>query len=110
MADKDTKKEGQGRAVVLPNGQKRIDYIRDAYYNSKTGLHVKDEQKSRSDIKNAINAMLEKAGKKDAIIPYQIVFAATKTPEDPRKTAAKKAAAATASSGADKSGGASKGK
>lgn len=108
MADKDTKKEGQGRAVVLPNGQKRIDYIRDAYYNKTTGLHVKDEQKSRSEIKNAINAMLEKAGKKDAIIPYQIVFAATKTPEDPRKTAAKKAAAAAPA--ASEASGAGKGK
>ena len=107
MADKDTKKEGQGRAVVLPNGQKRIDYIRDQYYNKTTGLHVKDEQKSRSDIKNAINEMLEKAGKKDAVIPYQIVFAATKTKEDPRKVAAKAAKAAAASSEAS---GAGKGK
>ncbi|KKM94996.1 hypothetical protein LCGC14_1192590 [marine sediment metagenome] len=94
MADKDTKKEGQGRAVVLPNGKLRIDYIRDAYYNAKTGLHVDGEQKTRSEIKNAINEMLTKAGKKDAEIPYQIVFAATKTKEDPRKAAAAKAAAA----------------
>ena len=92
------KAEGQGRAVTLPNGVRRIDYIRDAYYNSKTGLHGDGEQ-SRSDIKNAINAMLEKAGKKDAVIPYQIVFAATKTKEDPRKAAA---AAAAAKAKADK--------
>jgi len=93
MTDKDAKTEGQGRAVTLPNGVKRIDFIRDAYYNAKTGLHGESE-KSRSDIKNAINEMLEKAGKKDKVIPYQIVFAATKTKEDPRKVAA--AAAATA--------------
>ncbi len=93
MAEAAASKEGQGRAVTLPNGVRRIDYIRDAYYNAKTGLHG-DSEKSRSDIKNAINEMLEKAGKKDAIIPYQIVFAATKTKEDPRKTAGKAAAAA----------------
>ena len=107
MADKDAKKEGQGRAIVLPNGQKRIDFIRDAYYDAKTGLHVKDVQKSRSDIKTAVNTMLEKAGKKDKEIPYQIVFAATKTKEDPRKVAAKKAAAASSSGEAS---GAGKGK
>ncbi len=88
MADKDAKKEGQGRAVVLPNGKLRIDVIRDAYYNAKSGLHVEGEQKSRSDIKKMINEMLEKAGKKGEQIEYQIVFAATKTKEDPRKTAA----------------------
>ncbi len=79
--------EGQGRAVTLPNGELRINYIRDAYYNAKTGTHGESE-KSRSDIKNAINEMLEKAGKKDQQIPYQIVFAATKTVEDPRRAAA----------------------
>lgn len=87
--------EGQGRAVTLPNGVRRIDYIRDAYYNAKTGTHGESE-KSRSDIKNAINEMLEKAGKKDEQIPYQIVFAATKTVEDPR-VAAKAAAVKKAS-------------
>ncbi len=92
----DTKKEGQGRAVVLPNKQKRIDYIRNAYYNKDTGKHVDGDDKvqTRSQIKTAINEMLDKAGRKNEQIPYQIVFAATKTPDDPRiaSAAAKKAA------------------
>ncbi len=83
----EAKAEGQGRAVTLPNGVRRIDYIRDAYYNKKTGLHGESET-SRSDIKKAINEMLEKAGRTDEQIPYQIVFAATKTVEDPRVAAA----------------------
>ncbi len=76
--------KGQGRAVVLPNNQRRIDFIRDEYYGKGT---------SRSDIKNKINEMLESAGRKDEQIPYQIVFSATKTGEqgnaatDPRKVA-----------------------
>lgn len=63
----------QGRAVVLPDGTRRVDYIRDQYYNK--GV-------SRSDIRKALNKMYE--GKKDAQdIPYQIVFAATKlSPKD----------------------------
>ncbi|MEE8598803.1 MAG: hypothetical protein V3S69_04725 [Dehalococcoidales bacterium] len=75
--DKKTAKSGQGRAVTLPNGKLRIDYIRDEYYNKGT---------SRSDIKKAINEMYEKAGDKDKAIAYQIVFAATKTEVDPRTT------------------------
>lgn len=86
------KSEGQGRAVMLPNGVLRINYIRDAYYDKTTGLHDKDKQKTRSEIMNAINDMLEKAGKKDNVIPYQIVFAATKTKEDPRRAQAAAAA------------------
>ncbi len=106
MAEKkEAATEGQGRAVTLPNGVRRIDYIRDAYYNAKTGLHGESE-KSRSDIKNSINEMLEKAGKKDEQIPYQIVFAATKTPEDPRVAA--KAAAAVKAAAAKKEEAASK--
>ncbi len=76
--------KGQGRAVVLPNGQRRIDYIRDEYYGKGT---------TRSDIKNNINEMLKGAGQEDNVIPYQIVFSATKTGElgkaatDPRKVA-----------------------
>ena len=96
----DTK--GQGRAVVLPNGERRIDYIRDAYYDAKTGLHG-EGQKSRSDIKNAINTMLKESGSSDEIM-YQIVFSATKTDEDPRVTAKKKAAAAAAAKPADDRG------
>lgn len=70
--------KGQGRAVLLPNGERRIDYIRDQYY--KNG-------KSRSEIRKDINEMLEKANRGDEQIPYQIVFAATKTEEDPRNAA-----------------------
>lgn len=100
MADAD-KKEGQGRAVVLPGGKKRIEFIRDAYYNPKTGKHADgdDTVQTRSQIKEAINGMLEKAGRTNEQIPYQIVFAATKTPEDPRiaaKARATKAAEAKA--------------
>lgn len=65
--------KGQGRAVTLPNGERRIDFIRDAYY--KNG-------KTRSDIKKEVNAMYKEGD--DGIIPYQIVFAATKTEGDPR--------------------------
>lgn len=88
MAEPSKKAEGQGRAVTLPNGQRRIDYIRNEYYKN---------EKTRSEIKTAINEMLEKAGRKNEQIPYQIVFAATKTKEDPRiaaKAAADKKAAA----------------
>lgn len=73
-----TEGKGQGRAVTLPNGVRRIDFIRDAYYN---------DGKSRSDIRKEINAMLEKAGREGEVIPYQIVFASTKTEEDPRLAA-----------------------
>lgn len=80
------KVEGQGRTVILPDGTKRIDYIRDAYYDKKTGTHT-EACTSRSDIKKAINEMLPE-GKG---IEYQIVFAATKTAEDPRVAQAKRA-------------------
>lgn len=65
---------GRGRAMMLPNGQKRIDYIRDRYY--KEGV-------SRSDIRKEINQMMADANIDDKI-QYQIVFAATKDPADPR--------------------------
>ena len=84
-ATKDTKKTtGQGSAVVLPNGQRRIDFIRDRYY--KNGKHT-DAEPKRGAIKTEINDMLEKAGRKDEAIPYQIVFAATKPDIDPRTVA-----------------------
>lgn len=77
-AEESTSK-GQGRAVTLPNGERRIDYIRNQFY---------DKNVSRGDIRKAINEMLEKAGRGDEAIPYQIVFAATKNKdEDPRKAA-----------------------
>lgn len=86
------KAAGQGRAVTLPNGDRRIDYIRDQYYK---------KGKTRSDIKNAINDMLTKAKRDGEVIPYQIVFAATKTKEDPRIEASKKAAAKAAAAKKD---------
>ncbi len=67
--------KGQGRAVILPNGQKRIDFIRDRYYNDNV---------SRSDIRKEVNAMYEEGA--DGIIPYQIVFAATKVKGQGDKT------------------------
>jgi len=87
MNDKAT---GQGSAVTLPDGTRRIDFIRDSYYSN--GVHTEGEDSSRSDIKNAINKQLEDAGLTDQQIPYQIVFAATKTIEDPRVAAAERAA------------------
>jgi len=80
------KVEGQGRVVSLPDGTLRIEFIRDNYYNKKTHLHD-DTCMSRSDIKKAINEQLPEG----EAIPYQIVFAATKTPEDPRVAAVARA-------------------
>lgn len=86
---------GRGRAVMLPNGQKRIDYIRDRYY--KEGV-------SRSDIRKEINQIMADANIDDKI-QYQIVFAATKDPADPRDNPAPRrrqgAAAAEAGTGAE---------
>lgn len=73
-----------GRAIVLPNGKRRIDYIRDRYYT---------DGASRSDIKNEINTMLKEDGQ-ETEIAYQIVFGATKTKEDPRKAKPAEAAEA----------------
>ena len=87
MGNKPDKKEpakatktGQGSAVVLPNGERRIDFIRDMYYTK--GKHT-DKDPKRGAIKTAINEMLPEA----EAIPYQIVFAATKTDVDPRTVA-----------------------
>ncbi len=69
----------QGRAVMLPNGTRRVDYIREQYYNK--GV-------TRSDIRKALNKMY--VGQKDAQdIPYQIVFAATKLKPEEYKAALK---------------------
>ena len=76
-AEEKTEGKGQGRAVVLPNGERRIDFIRKRFY---------DDGVSRSDIRKEINEMLPE----DQAIPYQIVFAATKTEEDPRTAKADK--------------------
>jgi len=82
------KVEGQGRAVTLPNGELRIEFIRNAYYG-KDGAHG-EGCKSRSEIKNEINAMYPEGT--DGQIPYQIVFAATKEEVDPRIAATERAA------------------
>jgi hypothetical protein len=58
----------QGRSIVLPNGQKRADYIRGRFA----------EGVKRGDIMREVNTMLEEAGRGEEKIPYQIVFAATK--------------------------------
>jgi len=88
MNDK-TETQGQGKTVSLPDGTRRIDFIRDNYYTD--GVHTDDTDMSRAEIKNAINKQLEDAGLTDQQIPYQIVFAATKTDEDPRIAAAARA-------------------
>lgn len=76
------KTEGQGKAVGLPNGERRIDFIRNQYY--KDGKHDDEKQPKRGAIKVMINDMLKEAGREGEQIPYQIVFAATKTDVDPR--------------------------
>jgi len=71
---------GQGRAVLLPDGTRRIDYIHKRYY---------DDGAKRGDIMREINKMLEDAGRGDEKIAYQIVYAGTKKGQaDPRKKAA----------------------
>ncbi len=81
--------ESQGKAVVLPNGKRRIDFIRDQYY--KDGKHSDEEQPKRGAIKTMINDMLKEAGREGEEIQYQIVFAATKTNVDPRIASAEAA-------------------
>lgn len=76
--------------VVLPNGDKRIEYIRNQFYG--TG----ELKGNRSGIRLAINKMYEDAGDESGQIPYQIVFSATKDQEtDPRIAAAKRKTDAT---------------
>lgn len=70
-----TKPKGQP-GILLPNGVRRVDFIRNAYYN--------DPKSTRSEIVKTVNAMLVEAGREAEKIPFQIVFAATKTKEDPR--------------------------
>lgn len=76
---------GQGRAVVLPNGERRVDYIHRRYYDDKIG---------RGDIVKEINRIYELADDKETKVQYQIVYAATKSKEDPRKSGDATAAAA----------------
>lgn len=75
----------QGSAIVLPNGVRRIDFIRDNFYGKKSD-HTNPELKGkRGAIRTAINDMLKEAGRETEQIPYQIVFAGTKDKEnDPR--------------------------
>ncbi len=81
----------QGRAVVLPDGTRRVDYIRDQYYNKAV---------TRSDIRKALNEMYK--GQKDAQdIPYQIVFAATKLSQEDYKAGLKTKADEVAKAKAD---------
>ena len=68
------RRRARGPTVVLPNGRRRIDYIRDRYYG---------DGADRSTIRNEIDAMLEEAGA-DARVRYQVVYAATTSPTDPR--------------------------
>ena len=67
---------GRGRPVTLPNGQRRVDYIRDRYYR---------DGASRSTIRAEINAMLAKVGAGEGI-RRQVVYGATSAPTDPRAT------------------------
>ncbi len=72
-ATNEAKGPKQGRSIVLPNGEKRADYIRRRYY---------DDEVERS----AIAKELSEMQKKD--VPYQIVFASTKVKRENYKSAA----------------------
>ncbi len=73
-AEKVEDSKTQGRAVMLPDGTRRVDYIRSQYY---------DKGVTRSEIRKALCELT----KQD--IPYQIVFAATKVKPDDYKAALK---------------------
>lgn len=84
--------ESKGHKVILPNGEARVDFIRDRYYDPKTHKHDPETCMSRSAIKKELNEMLKEAGEPE--VPYQIVFAATKKADviDPRVAAAERKA------------------
>ncbi len=93
-AEDKSESTSQGRAIILPNGKRRVDYIRAQYY---------DKGIERSAIRKALNAMyVDDKGEQTQDIPYQIVFAATKLSRDEykaeleakEKTAAEEKAAA----------------
>lgn len=65
----EAKTGGGGNAIILPNGEKRIDYIRRRYYQDNI---------ERGEIRKEINQMYVDAGKPEGQIAYQIVFAASK--------------------------------
>lgn len=79
--------QAKGRAVILPNGEKRVDFIRNRYYNA-DGVHDEETKNAAGDgnclkrgpIRLLINAMYKN---EDDHIMYQIVFAATKTDQRP---------------------------
>jgi len=58
-----TASSGQGRAIILPGGERRIDYIKRRYCEDKA---------SRSTIAKELTELQGKP------VPYQIVFQATK--------------------------------
>ena len=77
MGKEDVKETGKGRTVMLKvNGKdvKRVDYIRDLYYDGPNGTRTENGM-SRSDITKKVNELM---GNPEPKMPYQIVFAATK--------------------------------
>ena len=64
---------GQGRAIILPNGERRVDYIKRRYAEGiKRGAIAKELTEMNGGVK----------------VPYQIVFAATKTKKEAETTEA----------------------
>lgn len=62
----EVKTPAQGRAIILPNGERRIDYIKRRFF---------EDGVKRGDIARELTEMT------GATVPYQIVFAATKKPK-----------------------------
>ena len=63
VATATTSENKQGRAIILPSGERRIDYIKRRYYG---------EGATRSVIAKELTELTGK------VVPYQIVFAGTK--------------------------------
>ena len=71
----ETKASGKGRSIsFLVNGKntKRVDYIRDRYYDQPGDKHDPEKSPKRADILKEVRKL---QGRED--IPYQIIFAAT---------------------------------
>ncbi len=80
---------GQTGQVRLPNGELRIEYIRNNFYGDDP-----DVKGNRGEITRRINTMLVEAGRETEQIAYQIVFSATKSNDiDPRIESKRKAVA-----------------
>lgn len=62
------------RAVILPNGMRRIEYIRNRYYRD--GV-------SRIDIVREINRMFKEVNRNERV-QYITILRATETTSDPR--------------------------